>query len=85
MVKIKRLIQPIPCAVCGCNATHTRVFHKTAAAPGNPHHTPPPPRSDRPVNPSLRHHSWFMRYLVLLVIAAFVLAVYVVLHSTVLH
>jgi len=36
MVKVKRILQPIPCAVCGSNATHTRVFYKTAAAPGNP-------------------------------------------------
>jgi hypothetical protein len=36
MVIVERHPQPIPCAVCGCNATHTRVFHATKAAPGNP-------------------------------------------------
>jgi hypothetical protein len=50
----------------------------------NLHHIPPPPRSDRPVNPSLHHHNWFLRFIVLIVIAAFLLAVYFVLHSTVL-
>jgi hypothetical protein len=50
----------------------------------DPHHIPPPPRSDRPVNPSLRHHNWFLRFMVLIVAAAFLLAVYFVLHSTVL-
>jgi hypothetical protein len=50
----------------------------------DPHHIPPPPRSDRPVNPSLRHHNWFLRFMVLIVIAAFLLAIYFVLHSTVL-
>jgi hypothetical protein len=47
-------------------------------------HTPPPPRTDRPINPSLRRSPW-LRLLVLLVIAGVVLAVYLVLHSTVLH
>lgn len=48
-------------------------------------HTPPLPRSDRPMNPSLRAGSWPLRLLAVLVIAAFALAVYLVLSSTVLH
>ena len=47
-------------------------------------HTPPPPRTDRPINPSLRRSPW-LRLLVVLVIAGVLLAVYLVLHSTVLH
>jgi hypothetical protein len=47
------------------------------------HHTPPP-RTDRPLNPSLRHRPW-LRLLVVIVIAAVLFAVYLVLHSTVLH
>jgi hypothetical protein len=52
-------------------------FHTTV-------HTPPPPRTDRPINPSLRRSPW-LRLLVVLVIAGVLLAVYLVLHSTVLH
>jgi hypothetical protein len=48
------------------------------------HHTPPPPRSDRPVNPALRTGNWLVRLIALLVLAAIVVAVYVVLKSTVL-
>jgi hypothetical protein len=47
-------------------------------------HTPPPPRTDRPINPSLRRSPW-LRLLVVLVIAGVLLAVYLVLHSTILH
>jgi hypothetical protein len=47
-------------------------------------HTPPPPRTDRPINPSLRQSPW-LRLLVVLVIAGVLLAIYLVLHSTVLH
>ena len=47
-------------------------------------HTPPPARSDRPLNPSLHSRNWLLRMLVVVVIAAFLLAVYLVLHSTVL-
>jgi hypothetical protein len=47
-------------------------------------HTPPPPRTDRPLNPSLRRSPW-LRLLVVIVIAGVLLAVYLVLHSTVLH
>jgi len=59
-------------------ATHrSPTFHATV-------HTPPPPRTDRPINPSLRRSPW-LRLLVVLVIAGVLLAVYLVLHSTVLH
>lgn len=49
-----------------------------------PVHTPPAPRTDRPINPSLRQRPW-LRLLVVLVIAGVLLAIYLVLHSTVLH
>lgn len=45
---------------------------------------PPLPRTDRPLNPSLRQSTW-LRLLVVIVIAGVLLAVYLVLHSTVLH
>lgn len=45
---------------------------------------PPLPRTDRPLNPSLRQNTW-LRLLVVIVIAGVLLAVYLVLHSTVLH
>ena len=49
-------------------------------------HHPAPPRSARPVNPALRsRRKWLVRLLALVVLAAFLVAVYVVLHSTVLH
>ena len=49
-------------------------------------HAPPPPRSARPVNPALRsRRKWLVRLLALVVLAAFLVAVYLVLHSTVLH
>lgn len=45
-----------------------------------------PPRSERSVNPALSARAnWFGRVLALLVIAAVVLAIWLVLHSTVLH
>src|SRR5579875_2209351 len=47
-------------------------------------HNPPLPRTDRPVNPSLRQNPW-LRLLVVLVLVGVLLAVYLVLHSTVLH
>jgi hypothetical protein len=56
--------------------------HRTAVLHVS-HHTPPP-RTDRPLNPSLRHRPW-LRLLVVIVIAAVLFAVYLVLHSTVLH
>ncbi len=49
-------------------------------------HHPAPPRSTRPVNPALRsRRKWLVRLLALVILAAFLLAVYLVLHSTVLH
>jgi hypothetical protein len=50
------------------------------------HATPHPslPRTARPLNPSLRQSPW-LRLLVVIVIAGVLLAVYLVLHSTVLH
>jgi hypothetical protein len=47
-------------------------------------HVPPAPRSHRPVNPSLRSNSWLLRLIAVLVLGAALLAVYLVLHSTVL-
>ncbi len=48
--------------------------------------TAAPPRIERPVNPALSARAnWFGRVLALLVIAAVVLAIWLVLHSTVLH
>jgi hypothetical protein len=50
--------------------------------------TSPPPTSERlrPLNPSLRHRTWwFGRLLALIVLCGVIAAVWVVLHSTVLH
>lgn len=49
---------------------------------------PPPPTADRlrPVNPSLRHRTWWLgRLLALVVLLGVLVAVWIVLHSTVLH
>jgi hypothetical protein len=46
---------------------------------------PPPPHTDRPLNPALRSNRWPLRLLALLVLAAVVIAVSLILHSTVLH
>jgi hypothetical protein len=43
------------------------------------------PHSDRPLNPSLRSHSWSLRLLAVIVLAAVVVAVIVILQSTILH
>ncbi len=64
-------------------ATAAEASHR-APAVNTAVHTPPPPRTDRPINPSLRRSPW-LRLLVVLVIAGVLLAVYLVLHSTVLH
>jgi hypothetical protein len=45
----------------------------------------PPPHTDRPLNPALRSHGWALRLLAVLVLAAVVIAVYLILQSTVLH
>src|SRR6202012_5837699 len=48
--------------------------------------TPPVADRMRPVNPSLRHRTWwFGRLLALIVLCGVIAAVYLVLHSTVLH
>jgi hypothetical protein len=40
----------------------------------------------RPLNPSLRHRNWWLgRLLVLIVLCGVIVAVYLVLHTTVLH
>jgi hypothetical protein len=57
--------------------------HRPPVLPGAAHN-PPPPRTDRPLNPSLRQNGW-VRLLVVLVLAGVLLAVYLVLHSTILH
>ena len=44
-----------------------------------------PPHTDRPLNPALRSHGWALRLLAVLVLAAVVIAVYLILRSTVLH
>ncbi len=55
-------------------------------APDTQAWTPPVAERLRPVNPSLRHRTWwFGRLLVLLVLCGVIAAVWVVLHSTVLH
>ena len=46
---------------------------------------PTAPHSDRPLNPSLRSHSWPLRLLAVIVLAAVVIAVIVILQSTILH
>jgi hypothetical protein len=46
----------------------------------------PAPERLRPINPSLRHRTWwFGRLLVLIVLLGVAAAVYLVLHTTVLH
>ncbi len=64
-------------------ATARRAGHP---APDPPAHNPPAPDRLRPVNPSLRHRNWwFGRLLALLVLIGVIAAVWLVLHSTVLH
>jgi hypothetical protein len=71
-------------AVPGPGAPRTET-PRAAAPAGSAHvHQPPPPRSARPVNPSLRSHSWLLRLGAVIVLALVLLAVYVVLKSTVL-
>jgi uncharacterized protein YukE len=54
--------------------------------PDPPGWTPPVADRLRPLNPSLRHRTWwFGRLLALIVLCGVIAAVYVVLHSTVLH
>ena len=54
--------------------------------PDPPGWTPPVADRMRPVNPSLRHRNWwFGRLLALIVLCGVIAAVYLVLHSTVLH
>ena len=60
-----------------------RATHQT---PNPPAWSPPVAERLRPVNPSLRHRTWwFGRLLVLLVLCGVIAAVWIVLHSTVLH
>ncbi len=65
------------------SATAAEASHRAPAVHATVH-TPPLPRTDRPINPSLRRSPW-LRLLVVLVIAGVLFAVYLVLHSTVLH
>ncbi len=56
------------------------------AEPEPPAWSLPQPERLRPINPSLRHRTWwFGRLLVLLVLCGVIAAVYLVLHTTVLH
>ncbi len=60
-----------------------RSGHQT---PDTPAWNPPVAERLRPVNPSLRHRTWwFGRLLALLVLCGVIAAVWIVLHSTVLH
>jgi hypothetical protein len=71
-------------AATAADAAARDTGHRPSGVHSAVHHTPPPPRTDRPLNPSLRRHPW-LRLLVVIVIAGVLLAVYLVLHSTVLH
>lgn len=60
-----------------------RAGHQT---PDPPSWTPPVADRLRPLNPSLRHRTyWFGRLLALIVLCGVIAAVYLVLHTTVLH
>lgn len=55
-------------------------------APDPPSWTPPVADRLRPLNPSLRHRTWWLgRLLALIVLCGVIVAVYLVLHTTVLH
>ena len=55
-------------------------------APEPPPWTPPVADRLRPLNPSLRHRTWWIgRLLALIVLCGVIVAVYLVLHTTVLH
>lgn len=58
------------------------------ATPSSEPHAPSPSAADRlrPLNPSLRHRTyWAGRFLALLVLIGVIVAVWILLHSTVLH
>jgi hypothetical protein len=64
-------------------AASRRAGHQAPDPPGG---TPPIAERLRPVNPSLRHRTWwFGRLLALIVLCGVIAAVYLVLHTTVLH
>ena len=63
--------------------TPRRATHQASNPPA---WNPPVAERLRPVNPSLRHRTWwFGRLLALLVLCGVIAAVWIVLHSTVLH
>jgi hypothetical protein len=68
-------------------AAGRRETRRSAPAPSDPPAwNPPTAERLRPVNPSLRHRTyWFGRLLALLVLLGVIAAVWIVLHSTVLH
>jgi hypothetical protein len=49
------------------------------------HRVAPTPRSERPINPALSRPNWFWRAIAILVFAGVCVAIWFVLHSTVLH